>query len=1106
MTGRIGISRGRGIAGIAIDEAGPAYQCIGMKISRIWPGVPRKVFAWLAACVLGLGAAAGGSFFKVIGMTPMELATVESFPPVFSLATLPASDLERSELIAALLAPPDGRMREGAADLAVQLLELQGDRQQAIEIAEQRAGTDCDPLHHVRLLFRDGRTEHAKRIFSDIQTDETRILGYRGMPRVRTFAALWPFIIGGSLEEMSGFLEWLQPQCRKSEWRSAVLAQRLELALHSGELERWTVRMGWESKIARDIARRWIDPRTPEIVPDAKTSLADLAWIVSIEGCTHRNAPYLRRFIETGVGSMAERRELLHQIVDRAYRNSALRDQILVLWMKREEEFIALIMAVMRHYSSSRSLPYEELAAIARNHPDDYLLNFIAGHNQTSRTSPTVVTPCALNALARAYLAAPLLATEPESSSWNHRSFGSSLYYLPPWVEDSAFHALYQLRERLTSTRLYELVHQHEGFLKLPLAGRHRYLRAAALDVPATRVMFEIDWNDPHNDRFGDDMAFAYGSTLPPDVLERYHAILPDIISGSPEKPVDLITAHSRQSLWLLLQQKDRVSPGTWRMLETWHRRLSERGPEAIMRVLDEVIGQRHAPNFEVMEEIFGREAANQVRDTREQRRINGVKAVAIARFGPAGLHGFPFGYEPRPLVRGTWQLTSSPQWINYQHAEYPRSAWLAPRYPALAAIFEPWGPFPLNGIDDWSARIRSILPARSALAAGYDIALVSGDLSSEDEKALRRAVAHVGRMLAESKDADFVLMRASRGVSLKHARPPEDPEALRELAILRDAPLPVRFAAMHLANFSPDKEFREMMAESFGVTGGPPHRGIDPPMEPSRPPAPDLHRLFRQALAFEDVAELASFLASLPEDHDSSPLAFLESEVLLARFKSPDHDHLLELLRVRHDPATGTFGVATAMRPPTDKEVARLHAFLLDQDRDSARSLRELVIERGWPMPAVIADVLLGHGERDAAVNWLARSILACFRPANEWAGHHRFPKPPRWFDPYDLERLLPRDALATISREKLAIPVALVIENMPQGDDPLLLGFLRFFDDPCLESYERHLGSLEFPDMPAYPNRLRGHVARVLMGQRETRALGEELRRIYMDQARGR
>jgi hypothetical protein len=143
------------------------------------------------------------------------------------------------------------------------------------------------------------------------------------------------------------------------------------------------------------------------------------------------------------------------------------------------------------------------------------------------------------------------------------------------------------------------------------------------------------------------------------------------------------------------------------------------------------------------------------------------------------------------------------------------------------------------------------------------------------------------------------------------------------------------------------------------------------------------------------------------------------------------------------------------------------------------------------------VAAALLRQGEREEAVNWLATAILAGCYPSSVWQGPHRFPQPRQQYYLGSLERSLPHDSLWLITREKLALPVAAAMEPMPHGDDPVLLGFLRFFDAPSIESFDRHLGGLDTPENPNMTANLAIHIAGVLRHHRESAHLVEELRK---------
>lgn len=228
------------------------------------------------------------------------------------------------------------------------------------------------------------------------------------------------------------------------------------------------------------------------------------------------------------------------------------------------------------------------------------------------------------------------------------------MYYLHHWSDDPAFRSLVELRNRLSSTQLHKLVHRHEDFADLTPHGRHRYLRAAALDGPATRFLFETDWSDPANDIAGQDVGISHGTVLPSDELEKFDEIRPRIMLGSPSKSPGQVVAHSGAALGLLIHEPSRLPPAQRRMLAEWGRGLLDRGPSHVDAVLEKCARGPHAANDKLFLEIFGEDTTARLLHLRAERKSIGAKVSAIAWFGPTGLHGFPFGYEPVSLVRDT--------------------------------------------------------------------------------------------------------------------------------------------------------------------------------------------------------------------------------------------------------------------------------------------------------------------------------------------------------------------------------------------------------------------------------------------------------------------
>lgn len=76
------------------------------------------------------------------------------------------------------------------------------------------------------------------------------------------------------------------------------------------------------------------------------------------------------------------------------------------------------------------------------------------------------------------------------------------------------------------------------------------------------------------------------------------------------------------------------------------------------------------------------------------------------------------------------------------------------------------------------------------------------------------------------------------------------------------------------------------------------------------------------------------------------------------------------------------------------------------------------------------------------------------------------------------------------------MCLPVLAAVESIPGPDDPPLHAFLRFFDDPSLESYERHLGGLKSPAYESLGKTLRYRVSYLLAKLEHTKDLAKQIR----------
>jgi len=1033
------------------------------------------------------------SVFEALELSPVEVARAASLPPVSTLANLLTSESERRQLIDALLEPAPVVADDKRSGYAAQLHELWGEHGKALEILERDTAGDFDGVHLVRLLFRNGRMDAAQEAFASIQSVAPPIGPVTSLPKCRIRIAVEPFFLEEDLSEMARFLAWLQPQCRISEWRSAVLAQRLNLALHRGPLNALLAELAGESAITRAIAERMLDPESPTVTPTAGTPVLDLAWLVATDGCTAQAAPLLEHAIQSGAGSAAERSELLRQFILK-WNEDEPRARLLAKWMERDEEFIRLITDLRPVMSFSANLSFEPLCRLAERHPDDAYLNFLAGFNQTSRYDQgrsIVVKRSALDCLERAFVSSPLRVGGPGlAGDLNDVSGGAYRYTY--WRDDVARYALEQLAKRMTSRKLHELLFSRDDFKALPASDRFRYLDAAGLDLPVMDVIFNTDWQDPANDAYGGGITFpsSHPRHPPQELLERFHAFMPEIILGSPQKPAALVAAHSKLPFQILFGISQRPSSAQeLDLLRRWHAGLLARGGEFARQVLAE--GEKFRggkPDIELLREILGSEATQRIVQTRAEAAKLDAKLRACSWFGPPGLSGFPVGYGPDNYYEG---------WLPGE--EFFPASWLIPRHPALADLWEASYFGVPSATPSWAAALRSQLPATSKPAVAYDIAITTGMLKSPDPAASARAYSHVAAMLKTRDDPDFVLFRATKGISLKHGKPPTDPAAIEELAKLRNAPAPIRRAAADLA-LKAGGERMERLLVVLNSKGSPRLRTFAYPPGPSPDQGSSLAQAVRNLKAAPDLEELCRLLTDLSETGQMGTYSVIQIPDVLVRFRKPHHERLIELLRLELEPIPSATGRDAPALSPSFLDLRRLHAFFREQDPDAAAGFRAITIERGWAgddYSGEIAEVLLEDGQREAAIEWLANMVIQRRFPPPVSGGLYRFPimrrHPPA---DYLLDEYLPVAGLELIAREKLALSILAVIETMPGREDPVLRGFLKFYDSPSIESFEQHLGGLTSPTNPHLSDTLRVRLPYLLRKLKHTEGLAKNLK----------
>lgn len=1062
--------------------------------------IMRRVALILSAFWVACVCVQAASIFEVLDVTPTEMASSPSRPPALSLAFLPATPAERESLIDALLDPDLAEpIARRAADAAL-LLELQCDLEHALEILVSHNEAGIDPLHRVRLHYRLGDKDAAAALFATL-AHQPIASHLPNRPPERLDHALRPWIAQGDLVAIEAFLEWLQPRCPAIEWRSAVLEQRLDLALHLHPEKSPLDSLAGESAVTRAIARRRLDPSAPPYQPaEDDVPVQDLAWLISISTGDYLDflAPWVERAIRSGTGNPEARAELCRQIILRSGADQP-RTRWLSEWMERDEEFIDLLTSPDPSHAVMRSIPYAILCQLAARHPEDVLLNLMAGINETNRQQshqPIIVTQDALDCLKRAFEHSPLVATELDAPPETFMDW-----------DDPARTALRQLAFRISSTELHDMLFSRQDFHALPLPRRLAYLSAANLQWPMLDAMTEIDWSDPAHDADGWVWEYftAYDFAQMTNLGIPLSELLPKMIMGSAEKPASQVAIHSRRMLrtlfgWLSSDNVRRE------FLDTWHKALMERGPDFADAVLAEGPRYRtsHRPNMEHLAELLGDEAAAEEEHFHQVRESHAPKFRACAWFGPESIHGFPMGYSQRQIQDAGDRYYI--KWIA-RGPRYPITSWLFPRYRNLARIRSDCRHArSADPIAESAAAIRSNLDPSDPAATAYAIAILTGIVDEPAPEEAQWAEEHFGEWFRARTDADFVLYRASHGISQERGTPAPNPEAIHELRALRDAAHPIRTAAADIAALVPDLEKRQKLFHELGV----PYEAETPrpprPRAPLREYGPDRPQrqippdLAPKLSAATDIGEIREILTAFSETYGISRFALLSEPGVLDYFASPNHGQLLDFLTIQPEPAMRTHGTNEPTRMPRHRELINLHDFFREQDSESpiattAGKFRQLMIERGWitECGATLARDFLDAGDRKAAIDLLANTLVQLRSPVFKFAGVHRFSRREGVPQAHNVRRYLPLSLLEILADHDLILEVEREIVDT-HGEVPLVTGFLRFFHNPTMEGFKTYLAEA-IRENGITPENYRSRIIHLLKDIEHTRELANKI-----------
>lgn len=1057
-----------------------------------------------------------GSVFEALEISPGSLSRSGQWVDTEILARLPMSDQERQELLDGWLDPAAPQAPQRRA-MAARLLENCGQPEAALAVLAELKTVEIDALQLTRLLYLTKHPEPAAAAFAQSQR-ELPARASNTFPAAKLERLLRPLVALGQLDETARFLAWLQPRCTISEWRTSVLSARLDLALHQGRLPELLATLTAESATVRAVADRMLDrgglPHLPALPADA--AVADIAWCIELERCNATFSPVAEAAIQSGRSTATERRELFRQIA-REYRDTEQRQELLLAWLSREEEFIDLYTSLAA--DGIGELPELPLCDLAARHPAHAYLNYLAGYNLTSvqprRTFVGPVRAC----LVRAVTTAPLVVRKVNPAQDSLES-SKAEYDRHLAAGDPARFALMELSERMAPEKLWDLLAARADFAALPVADRLRYLQAARLDLPVWNLLLEIDWSQPAHDVLGGEMGHLLGSiggSRWPEG-ETWRQILakwPEMLVGSVQKPAALIAWQTDWAFRAWQNKAPADSPAVAEFFRAWQQRLQARGPEFCQSVLAAcTIFRSDQPRMEELRKILGAEATSNIVKSLDAEFALGTRLGALAWLQPPGISGFPVGYghedSHRHISAGAY-----PRWIGGQPGRDKELFWLCHRFPSLGAALDE---FYLHR-DSWATalQLRALLADDSPLAVGLDLVIHRGMMAAPPE-AIARANRHIGAQLASRKEPDFVLYRACDGLALKHGEPARNPDALLELRALSQAPLVIRRAAADVlaateSNNSDERPARlgEIIAaihtepakyENTGrwerpdpVLQHPLRQGPDLALalklldkDPDDVEAADL--IARTLGKSGEMAELCTALGVLRRRVPQRFFAEVSAPEVLARFAKPRLGELMALLSMVEDPSPPPVDARTLARE-ISQPLLRIHRFVLEQDPVVAATLRKLIIGRGWTAP-LTKDLLELH-EREAAIGWLAMEFTIP-PPAVQPTQPLRFsqaPKPPEGPRHFDDNSILHPNRIEFILEHQIAAPLSEAIADKADPNDRKLIAFLKLLDQPTIETYQTQFKPL-MAEQDAYSaGELKKRVVRLLQAVKSTQPL---------------
>jgi hypothetical protein len=490
-------------------------------------------FLWpLISVVFHLSATSHGQgvkeddFFDLIGQPPAEVATsitaglpYSDMPQLLSgFVGLPMSAEHRDEFLKRLRStfPAPDRWQEHSARCLLNLLEEDGRHEDALALI--RAQSQKSSLGHVRevcLLWKSGKVSEAAELADRdpgvyIRDDDWLSLVNIDMIKNRPDEAMR---LLDFLDHRPGF---------PAQLRYALAIQHLEIARPAGKVDELigqstspVLQAVWNSALDRkEQARENLKAAGPGL------TAGDLELLLLAVGTTDPLLVELAKaMLATGDLTLEQRRSLLKR-----FRQTPLINELWSAMGSGHGETVDLLKV------APWSIPLTEIPKFRQT-----CLKILKAHPGDARLK---------------LLAARLSSGEPDGGRSLFLEAAQAVQENPKGFSqfaDPAESALAELVKKVEPAELRKLLLEAPGFDPLPPEDKLRYLMTANLDPEVVKILPLCKFDQPSQDFRAEDLRVyfvrrSYDHVIPAEVVAMLWDRFPEILLGSPSKPVRQIT------------------------------------------------------------------------------------------------------------------------------------------------------------------------------------------------------------------------------------------------------------------------------------------------------------------------------------------------------------------------------------------------------------------------------------------------------------------------------------------------------------------------------------------------------------------------------------